>query len=447
MSTTRPRIRSLSPGLALCLALIAAASMLYFHEALFIPRAREVQRARGLASGYSFGNDFYQIWLSSRKLLQRRQDPYSPQMTREIQTGLYGRPLDPTRPGDPIDQRAFPYPAFVDLLFLPAAALPFSIVRIAACCILAALTIAGVLLWLRVLNWNLNLKWTFVVLLLTLSSYPALEGLYAAQIGLLVSSLLAASVLALQNQRFLLSGTLLALTAMKPQVTILAVLYLLIWNLHTPRAHRFYIGFFTNLAALIAAATIVLPHWISSWIHTVLAYRHYTPPPLVVQTLTSWLGPSLSGPATSLLTVAAIVTALVLAWKNRTADAQSFSFLLTLTVLLSITAFFLLPGLAVYDHLILIPGILLLFHNRKLLLQEAEAIPRIIAFISALILFWPWIAAFALICLRPILSVSIFYSTAVLSLPIRTAASLPFVVLALLALMWRAITRKNEAPA
>lgn len=444
MSIARHQIRSLSPGLALWLALISAASTLYYHQALFIPRALEAQRTRGLANGYSFGNDFYQIWLSSRELLERHGDPYSAETTTEIQTSLYGRPLDPARPGDPIDQRAFPYPAFVDLLFLPTAALPFTIVRIAACCLLAALTIASVLLWLRVLGWNLDWKWTTVVLLLTLSSYPALEGLYAAQIGLLVSFLLAASVLALQRERYLLSGTLLALTAMKPQVTILAVLFLLIWNLHTARARRFYIGYFTTVAALAVGATIVLPHWISSWIHTVLAYRHYTPPPLVAQTLTSLLGPSLSGPAALVLTAASIAIALVLAWKNRSAPAESFSFLLTLTVLLAITAFFILPGLAIYDHLILLPGILLLFRYRKFL-EEAGRIPRIIERLGVLILFWPWITAFALICLRPILSASIFHSTAVLSLPIRTAASLPFVMLALLILMWRAITRKTEA--
>ena len=446
MSIAGHQIRRLSPALALWLALIAAASTLYYHQALFIPRALEAQRTRGLANGYSFGNDFYQIWLSSRELLGRRQDPYSAETTSEIQTGLYGRPLDPARPGDPIDQRAFPYPAFVDLLFLPAATIPFPIVRIVVCCLLAALTIASVLLWLRVLSWDLDWKWTTVVLLLTLSSYPALEGLYAAQIGLLVSFLLATSVLALQRERYLLSGTLLALTAMKPQVTILAVLFLLLWNLRTARARRFYIGYFATVAALVAAATIVLPHWISSWIHTVLAYRHYTPPPLVTQTLTSLLGPSLAGPAALVLTAAAILIALILAWKNRSAPAESFSFLLTLTVLLAITAFFILPGLAIYDHLILLPGILLLFRYRKLL-EEAGRIPRIIVCLGALILFWPWITAFALICLRPILSASIFHSTAVLSLPVRTAASLPFVVLALLALMWRAIARKTEAPA
>lgn len=446
MSTARQPIRSLSPGLALCLALIAAASMLYYHQALFIPRAREVQQSKGLANGYSFGNDFYQIWLSSRELLQTRQNPYSEQMTREIQAGLYGRPLDPARPGDPVDQRAFPYPAFVDLLFLPAAAIPFPVVRIVACCLLAALTAASVLLWIRVVGWDLDWKWIAVILLLALSSYPALEGLYAAQIGLLVSFLLAASVLALQRERFLLSGNLLALTAMKPQVTILVALYLLIWNLHTPRARRFYIGYLATLAVLLAAAMLILPRWISSWVQTVLAYRRYTPPPLVAQTLTVWLGPTLAGPATFLLTAASIVIALILAWKNRTATAQSFSFLFTLTLLLAITAFVILPGLAIYDHLILLPGILLLFRSRKLL-RESGPIPLIIGCLGALILFWPWIAAFGLICLRPLLSAGAFYSSALLSLPVRTAASLPFVVMALLILLRRAIARKAEAPA
>ncbi len=63
-------------------------------------------------------------------------------MTREIQVGLYGRPLDPNRPGDPVDRRVFPYPAFTDLLFWPAAEFPFESMRVAVVCVFGALTFA-----------------------------------------------------------------------------------------------------------------------------------------------------------------------------------------------------------------------------------------------------------------------------------------------------------------
>ena len=95
-----------------------------------MPRVVAVRTAAGLGNGYSFGNDFYQVWLSARELLSQKRDPYSQQMTLEIQTGLYGRPLDPKRPTDPVDRRVFPYPVYADLLFWPAAEVPFPAVRV-----------------------------------------------------------------------------------------------------------------------------------------------------------------------------------------------------------------------------------------------------------------------------------------------------------------------------
>ncbi len=104
-----PSIRALAPAtrrlstLALFLALLGAASMLYYHQALFIPRVLAIENAKGLANGYSFGNDFYQVWLTARQWMRPYSDLYGPEMTREIQIGLHGRSLDHSRPGDPVD--------------------------------------------------------------------------------------------------------------------------------------------------------------------------------------------------------------------------------------------------------------------------------------------------------------------------------------------------------
>jgi hypothetical protein len=424
---------SRSSTLALLLALIAAASMLYYHQALFIPRVLAVENAKGLGNGYSFGNDFYQVWLTSGQWLRHRTDLYSPEMTREIQLGLYGRPLDHSRPGDPVDRRIFPYPAFTDLLFWPASELPFPVARIAFLCLLATLTIASVPIWLRILDWRLNWKWLAVILLLTLSSYPALEALYVGQLGLLVAFLLAATILALRKNRFLLAGFLMALTTIKPQVTALAIVYLLLWSLHDWRERgRFCLGLFSTLAILIGASLAVMPGWLQSWTQTVLAYRHYTRPPLVTEVLTAPLGPTWSPIATFLLTSASVAIVIALAWRNRTAASNSHAFALTLSLMLAITTITILPGQAVYDHLILLPGVLLLARYIGEL-RRAGFGPSILLSFGALVLFWPWIAALALILIRPFLAPALFNSTAIFSLPLRTAASLPFAVLALLA--------------
>jgi len=83
-------------------------------------RVLEIRAAKGLGNGYSFGDDFYPIWLTSREALGWHRDPYSVEMTREIQTGLFGRPLDAHIPTDPpTDYRTFAYPAFTNLIFWP----------------------------------------------------------------------------------------------------------------------------------------------------------------------------------------------------------------------------------------------------------------------------------------------------------------------------------------
>ena len=438
MAAPRSETRTLTSRLALCLALIGAGSMLYYHQGLFIPRVAAVRTAAGLSDRYSFGNDFYQVWLTSQQWLRQGRDPYSREMTRQLQTDLYGHALDPSRRDDPADLRAFPYPAFVDLLFLPAAEFSFAAVRAGMVCALTALTLASVPLWLLALDWHVNWRWLTVIALLTLGSYPALEGLYAGQLGLLVAFLLAASMVALQRERLGLAGILMALTTIKPQVTLLVILYLLIWSARAWRARgRFCLGFFSTLILLVGTSLAVLPHWIRSWTSTVLAYRHYTPPPLLAQILASLLGSRAAGPVTLVLTASLLTVAIVLVWRSRGAAAQSFTFLLTISLLLSITTIAILSGEAVYDHLVLVPGILLLVHYRRELLDAGRASRTLLA-IGALVLFWPWIAAFALIVARPWLTPANFYSTAVFSLPIRTAASLPFAVLALLT--WTRLT-------
>ena len=248
-----------------------------------------------------------------------------------------------------------------------------------------------------------------------------------------MSFLLAFSVVAMQRGRLLLAGTLMALSTIKPQVTVFAIFYFIIWSLYDWRRRGlFLIGLFSTLLVLSGASFAVWPHWTQSWTHTVLAYRHYSRPPLVTEVLTSSLGPQWASPATFILTAAAIIAAIVLAWRNRAAASSSYAFCITLSLLLAITTITILAGQAVYDHLILLPGILLLARSWRELCN-AGTVPRILVPLGALVLFWPWISAFALIILRPLIAPAIFDSTPVFALPIRTAASLPFAVLALLA--------------
>jgi len=191
--------------------------------------------------------------------------------------------------------------------------------------------------------------------------------------------------------------------------------------------------------ALVGGSVLAWPRWIAEWIHIVLGYTRYAQPPLI-QVL---LGKSVPPYFGRTIIVGLIGAGVVLAWRNRAESAQSWSFWFTLSLLLAISSVAILPGQAIYDHMILIPGILLVvLHRRRLM--AAGPLPRALLFSGAMVLFWPWIAASLLLLLRNWLPDSVFYSPALFTLPIRTAASLPFAVLALLWWTWRVTPRDPE---
>jgi hypothetical protein len=410
--------------------------MVYYHLGIFIPRALEIRAAQGRGNGYSFGADFYLLWLTTREGMLQHSDPYSPDTTHKIQIGVFGRPLDDHTPATTPDPRAFANPAFAELLFWPLALIPFPVVRIMLALILAAATAISVALWLRVLGLHAGRALRASLILLTLSSYAVLEGLFAGQIGLIAGCFLAASMAALVGQRLFLSGTLLALALIKPQMMLLVAVYLLVWSLGRWRARwRFVAGFLLTSALLVGSSLFVWPRWISEWFRVLLSYKQYAPPALVSYIFGNSMG-SYFGP---ILIVALLGGAFALAWRMRSASSGSTEFALTFSLLLAITAVTVLPGQAVYDHVILLPGVILIALSWRGFAASSRIL-RIVLGVSALALFWQWICAPVVIALQPILSPRVFVS-AVLTLPIRTAASIPFGVLAVLTLMMRQVTR------
>jgi len=130
------------------------------------------------------------------------------------------------------------------------------------------------------------------------------------------------------------------------------------------------------------------------------------------------------------------VSAIVLAWRKRQALPGSMNFGLTVSLLLAITTITILPGHAVYDHVVLLPGIILIALSWRSFAASSRAF-RVVLALTALVLFWQWICAPLVIAVRPFVSHQ-FFVAYVHNIPIRTAASIPFGVLSLLGLMiWR----------
>src|SRR6202795_5248890 len=145
----RPSVSHKPLWLVLAAVLCAGGMWLYANRVL-IP----YQISDAAAHGRPRGNlsDLYPRWLGARELLLRGRDPYSQQVTSEIQRGYYGRELDPSRPNDPKDLEAFAYPIYVVFVLAPTVHMDFPTTRLLALWLLTAATILGVLLWQQVMG-------------------------------------------------------------------------------------------------------------------------------------------------------------------------------------------------------------------------------------------------------------------------------------------------------
>lgn len=414
----------LRPTRTLIFTLLVAIGTCYYYFGLLLPGARLRDAANQMVGCCAFGGDFYPIWLTGRALFRRGSNPYTQEMTQEIQTGLYGRVMDPARPSDPpTDFRAFAYPLYTDLLAAPLLPLSFGVVRVVMGILLPLLTAASLILWLRAFRLEASHGVLTIAIILLLVSYPVLEGLYALQAGLLVGAALAASMASLARGRSLLAGTLLALASVKPQLVWLLALCLLVWaSGDLNRRRNFVFGFSFTLALLALVSQLVLPGWFAGWRHSLVGYSHYTLPPLTQLVLGRFLG--------VILGLLLLALAAVLCWKIRRFPAGSSNFSLATSFALAVTLMLAPTGGAVYDQVILIPALCYLGFRRAEILNASRPI-RVLALAALFALGWQWFVACG-VAVASVFLPSWARSPETLVFPTRMAAPMPFVLLALL---------------
>ena len=414
----------LRPYRSLILVLLVALGTSYYYFDLLLPRARMRDAANEMVGPYAYGGDFYPIWLTGRELLFHGTNPYTPEMTRNIQTGLFGRPMDPQRPDDPSpDFRAFSYPLYADLLAAPLLPLGFDAVRLVLGLLLPLLTAFSLVLWLKAFHLAVSTRTLAVAIILVLVSYPVLEGLYAQQAGLLVGAALAMSAACIARERLALAGMLLAFASVKPQLVWLFALWLMLWAVSDWKRRRsFAAGFIVTMMLLIIVSQLILSGWFIGWWHSLVGYSRYTLPPLTQLVLGRFLG-LIAG-------LAMLALAGAICWRARRLPAGSAGFSLASCFVLTVTVLLAPTGGAVYDQVILIPAVVWLGFRRAEILKASRPM-RVLALVAVVALSWQWLAACG-VALASVISPGSANSSSVLVFPVRMAAPLPFVILALL---------------
>ncbi len=290
-------------------------------------------------------NDLYPVWTGSRELLVHGRNPYSREVSREIQIAFYGADLGPG--SRPDQQCCFAYPVYVAFLFAPTVKSDFSSLQLPALLFLAAITAISIICWHAVTGRAAG-ELIFVIPLVLVSP-PVMQGLELRQSGMLVAALVAGGAVLAQRRQFMLSGIALALATIKPQMCALPIAWMLLWSMNGWTIRKnLAIGFGATMALLVGGGEVLLPGWISDFLAQLKVYRGFAGDSMVEL---------LYGRAIGLtLTAIFIMVLLVIMWRKRAV----LDFVPMLAIVLAMEVV-IVPGLkSLLNLVLLIPGIFIL---------------------------------------------------------------------------------------
>jgi hypothetical protein len=401
------------PWVTLAASLVVCFGLWRWAETILLPSNTHVAQSKRIPIGNN--SDLYPRWLGARESLLHGRDPYSPEMTREMQAGFYGRSLDPGNPSDPKDQVAFAYPLYVVFLLAPTVTLPFPIVlKIFQWLGLLSLA-ASVPLWMRAVGFRTRPAFTVAGMLLAVSSCPAISEYHLQNLAVPVVLMLAAAAAATVRGWLVPAGFLLALSTIKPQLSALFILFFMLWVTgHWKERQPLFWSFAASLLTLILAAEKVSFGWMAKFLAAIRAYQTYAADPSILQVLLpAWLA--------SLVAVTLVGFLFLHCWRWRKSPAGAGQFGWALAWVASVTLA-VMPKLAAYNQPLLMPALLLLLAHREAI-WKTRLLPRALTKGVLMCLLWQWGTALILALGSLLVPPSTFQPLA--GLPEYTLLSLP----------------------
>jgi hypothetical protein len=329
--------------------------------------------------------DFYPRWCAARALLLHHRDPYGAEVNREIQIAFYGKELDPSRPGERLDQQRFAYPLYFVFFIAPLAWLQFQTAKIIFFSLLAVCAVLNIFLWLRFLRLRLSLLARAILFIMVLTSIPVIQNLTLLQPLLLAACFIAGAAVAIVSRRLFLGGALLAMATVKPQIALLPLAWLSLWFCSEwKRRQLLFWGFAATLGALVLASEQLLPGWLVRYPGEMKAYADYT-------NARSFFGTLLPAPLGWLATILVLAVVVEFCWRARRQPADSSAFAVALSMVLALTVTIVPAVVQPFNHVLLIPAVLLAMRYWRDLRQKA--LTRSAVNIFCLCAFLPWLLA------------------------------------------------------
>lgn len=231
-------------------------------------------------------NDFYSRWAGARALLIDGRNPYSLDVTYEIQEVIN---IDHSQVG----RGGFAYPLHVIFLFFPLIFISYPWTQAIWWVMLQWMSI-GTAVILLAYNRRKFTPWLLITaIIFVLTFYPVTRSIFLGQFTIPVLFFLSFSLLLLQREHDGWAGAILTFTSIKPQMVIFIVPLILLW-VFSQKRYRFFTGFFGTGITLLAASLLLFVRWPLSFLEDMLRYRVFAGGrnPLVLTLSTVWPNPS-----------------------------------------------------------------------------------------------------------------------------------------------------------
>jgi hypothetical protein len=235
-----------------------------------------------VTSAISFGGDFFNFWQAGRALILRGVSPYDPSTTASIQQGIYGRLAKPSE-----DQLKYVYPPFALLVILPSVSMTYAWAQ----AYWMAFNLVSIFIALLVIKKRPPL-WLLASLLFF---YPVSRTVILGPFDLVLGASLIIAYGLLNNGKLpspskqWFVGILLAWCAMKPQLSGLIILFVLLGAVQK-KEWRVFAGLVTGAIFFAGISWIFVPTWVSDWIKVIFDYVGYVPIQPILKTWLATLG-------------------------------------------------------------------------------------------------------------------------------------------------------------
>lgn len=208
---------------------------------------------------WPIGVDIYPLWVGTRAFWNG-QSPYTSTVDFTTLSLMYGR--QPTA-SDAI--LGFYYPAYVAEVLAPFALLPVGLAALVWSALMYAILVSLIISITLSLPDRLSpFRWA-LLLLSGLLYRPALLAVLDAQYGLFIVACWALAWYTIRKQRWFLAGFLVAISTIKPSLSLIPAGVVILWSLYKGRP-KIALSFFCTLVIMLAISFVKIGWWIPDFL-------------------------------------------------------------------------------------------------------------------------------------------------------------------------------------